>query len=180
MRGAGSVRGLLLVGAVVAGGVPSAIAATAMGPVCNEAAKVISTTYYSCTGGAHNGVDIGNVPCGEPLYGPLVGSRRYQSYGGCEDTCAVGTACNGGAGNYYVVTGVSGWDFRMLHATGTAVTVTCDRCRLGSKVGGSGGVVHVHLDNRQYGTRKTAWYSGAGTTCGSSGNCTQVIGYPTL
>lgn len=126
------------------------------------------------------------MPCGELLRGPIVGSRRYQVYGGCADTCSSGSAsCNGGAGNYHVVTGASGWDFRMMHANNgasTPTTKTCDRCLLGTMVGatGSASVVHVHLDNRQYGTRKTAWYSSAGTTCGSSGDCKSVIGYPTL
>ncbi len=162
-----------------------AAAVTAMGPVCNEAAKVLSTTYYSCSSGTHTALDIGGVPCGEPLYGPLVGNFTYRIYGGCANTCSgTGTTCNGGAGNYYVVTGSSGWDFRMLHANNgptPAVTKTCDRCALGTVVGstGSASTPHVHLDNRQYGTRKTAWYSGT-VTCGSSATCTRVIGYPTL
>jgi len=178
--------GLLLAGAFVVGGATSATAATAMGPVCNPAAKVVATTYYSCTSGTHNALDIGNVPCGEPLVAPIVGNRTYQAYGGCANTCASGgTTCNGGAGNYYVVYGASGWDFRMMHAnngSSAAVTKTCDRCLLGTVVGATGGTYgpNVHLDNRQYGTRKTAWYTSAGTTCGSSGHCNSVIGYPSL
>lgn len=167
---------------LVVGQAGTATAATAMGPVCNTAAKVISTTYTTCTGANHSALDIGGVPCGEPLYGPLVGNYYYRFYGGCSNLCS-GSTCNGGAGNYLVVTGANGWDFRILHANADAnsFSKTCDRCRLG-QVGGTGSATsaHVHLDNRQYGTRKTAWYSGAGTTCGSSGYCGNVIGYPTL
>jgi hypothetical protein len=175
--------GVLLLGSLAVG-LPAG-AVTAMGPVCNASAKVLSTTYYSCSGSTHTALDIGGVPCGEPLYGPLVGTFTYRPYGGCANTCSgTNTSCNGGAGNYYVVTGASGWDFRMLHANNGStapVTKTCNRCLLGTTVGSTGSATtpHVHLDNRQYGTRKTAWYSGT-VTCGSPASCTNVIGYPTL
>ena len=39
---------------------------------------------------------------------------------------------------------------------------------------------HVHADNRRYGTRMTAWYTSAGTTCGRSAYCGNVVGHPTL
>ena len=39
---------------------------------------------------------------------------------------------------------------------------------------------HVHSDNRSYGTRTSAWYVNAGTTCGSSAYCGNVVGYPSL
>jgi hypothetical protein len=160
----------------------AASAATANGPVCNSAAKVLSTTYYTCTGSSHTALDIGGVACGEPFYAPLEGSYYYRFYGGCAASCT-GNTCNGGAGNYYVVTGANGWDFRMLHLIADAYSgsKTCDGCRLG-QVGATGSATepHVHLDNRQYGTRKSAWYVSAGTTCGSSAYCGNVIGSPTL
>ena len=160
----------------------AASAATANGPVCNSAAKVLSTTYYTCTGSSHTALDIGGVACGEPFYAPLEGSYYYRFYGGCAASCT-GNTCNGGAGNYYVVTGANGWDFRMLHLIADAYSgsKTCDGCRLG-QVGATGSATepHVHLDNRQYGTRKSSWYTGSGTTCGSSGYCGNVIGIATL
>ncbi|HYO65170.1 MAG TPA: peptidase M23 [Archangium sp.] len=177
MKTMGRAAAVLVVG--LAG---AATAATANGPVCNTAATVSSTTYYSCSGSSHTALDIGGVACGEPFYAPLVGSYFYKLYGGCAATCT-GDTCNGGAGNYYVVTGTNGWDFRMLHLITDAYSAskTCNGCRLG-QVGGTGSATsaHVHLDNRQYGTRKTSWYTGAGTTCGSSAYCGNVIGYPTL
>ena len=39
---------------------------------------------------------------------------------------------------------------------------------------------HAHADNRKFGTRMTAWYTSVGTTCGSSANCTNRVGVPTL
>ena len=172
-------RAAVVLGVGLAG---AATAATAKGPVCNTAAKVSSTTYYSCSGSSHAALDIGGVVCGDPFYAPLVGSHYYQLYGGCAATCT-GNTCNGGAGNYYVVTGSSGWDFRMLHliTDSSSASKTCDGCRLG-QVGGTGSATsaHVHLDNRQYGTRKSAWYVSAGTTCGANAYCGTVLGYPTL
>jgi hypothetical protein len=178
-----NVRTMLQAAAALAVcGSAAAYAATAVGPVCNSAAKVTSTTYMSCTSGSHSALDVGGVACGDPLYAPLVGVYTYRLYGGCANTCS-GDTCNGGAGNYFVVTGANGWDFRILHTNTDAnsTTKTCDRCLLG-KVGGTGSAStpHVHLDNRQYGTRKTAWYVTAGTTCGSSAYCGNVLGQPTL
>jgi hypothetical protein len=161
----------------------SVTAATAKGPICETSANVNSTTYYNCSGSSHTALDMGNASCGEWNHrGMLSGSFYYKYYGGCAAAC-YGSDCNGGAGNYYVVTGANGWDFRQLHiyANVSSGSKTCDGCALGL-VGGTGSATgpHVHADNRQYGTRKSAWYTSKGTTCGSSAYCGNVVGYPTL
>lgn len=176
--------------AALAVAVPSVIQAatfTAHGPICEDIAKVGSTTYYSCNGSSHTALDVSNQSCSEWNHrGMLVGSVKYTLYGGCANNCAnppPNPNCNGGAGNYYVVAGASGWDFRQLHTNSNASTMTqtCDRCALGlvGSTGQSYGA-HSHSDNRQYGTRKSAWYTSVGTTCGSSGYCNNVVGKPTL
>jgi hypothetical protein len=168
--------------------VPASHAATANGPICDTAAKVNSTTYYSCRGSTHTALDIANGTCSVWNHrGMLVGSYRYTLYSGCANSCGACNAgagcCNGGAGNYYVVSGGSGWDFRQLHFNTNAdsATKSCDRCALGlvGSTGNSTGA-HSHSDNRQYGTRKSAWYTAVGTTCGSSGHCNNRVGTPTL
>ena len=165
-----------------------ASAATANGPICDSAAKVNSTTYYGCGGSSHTALDIANGTCSVWNHrAMLVGSYHYTLYGGCPNSCGACNAgagcCNGGAGNYYVVSGSNGWDFRQLHSNANAdtATKTCDRCPLGlvGSTGNSTGA-HSHSDNRQYGTRKSAWYTSVGTTCGSSGNCSGRVGVPTL
>jgi hypothetical protein len=170
--------------ALVAGFAGVASAATANGAICDTAARVGSTTYYSCSGSSHTALDMSNGTCSEWNHRAMIaGSRYYAYYGGCAANCSGGTTCNGGAGNYYVVTGASGWDFRQLHlnANASSGSKTCDGCALGlvGSTGNSSGA-HVHADNRQYGTRKSAWYTSKGTTCGSSAYCGNVVGYPTL
>lgn len=164
------------------------VAATANGPICDPAAKVNSTTYYGCGGSSHTALDIANGTCSVWNHrAMLVGSYRYTFFGGCSSSCGACSAgagcCNGGAGNYYVVSGSNGWDFRQLHSNASAnsKTQTCDRCALGlvGSTGNSTGA-HSHSDNRQYGTRKSAWYTTVGTTCGSSGYCNNRVGVPTL
>ena len=166
----------------------AALAATANGPICDPNAKVNSTTYYGCSGSSHTALDIANGTCSEWNHrAMLVGSFKYTLYGGCANSCGAcssgASCCNGGAGNYYVVSGSNGWDFRQLHSNTNASskTQTCDRCALGlvGSTGNSTGA-HSHSDNRQYGTRKTAWYTSVGTTCGSSGYCNNRVGTPTL
>ncbi len=174
---------LYTAGALLAGWAGVSVAASAKGPICEPNARVNSTTYYSCNGGSHTALDISNGTCGEWNHrAMLAGSFAYKYYGGCGAAC-YGSTCNGGAGNYYVVSGGSGWDFRQLHiyANTSSGTKTCDGCALGL-VGGTGQATgpHVHADNRQYGTRKSAWYTSKGTTCGTTGNCTTVIGAPSL
>ncbi len=152
-----------------------AVAATAYGPICDTAAKVV------CPSGSFVALEISNNTCGTWNHRAMLdGSYAYRYYGGCANACA-GTSCNGGAGNYYVVTGASGWDFRQLHfnANTSSGSKTCDSCSLGL-VGGTGQTTfaHSHSDNRQYGTRKTSWASVS--SCGSSGYCGHIVGYPTL
>ncbi len=158
-------------------------AATANGPICETTANVNSTTYYNCSGSSHTALDMGNASCNEWNHrGMLVGNFYYRYYGGCAMAC-YGSTCNGGAGNYYVVTGGNGWDFRQLHFINnvSSGSKTCDRCALGLLGGtGSASGPHSHADNRQYGTRKSAWYVNAGTTCGSSAYCGNRVGVPTL
>jgi hypothetical protein len=163
-------------------------AATANGPICDQAARVNSTTYYSCSGGTHNALDISNRTCSVWNHrGMLVGSRYYRYYGGCGSSCGScsggAACCNGGAGNYYVVSGSNGWDFRQLHFNHnvSSGSKTCDRCALGliGSTGNSTGA-HSHSDNRQYGTRRTAWYTSVGTTCGTNAYCGRRVGVPTL
>ncbi len=170
-------RGMLYTAAVlVASWSGSAAAFTVTSPFCVSTAKVTSTTYFSCTGGTHTAVDIGGVACGDTFRAPFKGNYYYQYYSGCATTCATDTTCNGGAGNYYVVTGSSGWDFRILNVnpTTSSRSQTCDSCVLGAAGG------HVHFDNRQYGTRKSAWYTSVGLTCGVSAYCGTVLGNATL
>ena len=161
----------------------SAYAATARGPICQTSARVGSTTYYSCSGSYHGALDMSNGTCNEWNHrGMILGSRYYRYYGGCGQSCRA-TSCNGGAGNYVVVSGGSGWQFRQLHigANASSGSKTCDRCALGlvSSTGQSYGA-HVHADNRRYGTRMTAWYTSVGTTCGRSAYCGNRVGTPTL
>lgn len=175
---------LATVALTVTGWATSALSATAVGPICDTAARVGSTTYYSCSGSSHNALDMSNGTCSEWNHRGMINvSRAYTYYGGCANNCSGGTSCNGGAGNYYVVTGATGWDFRQLHLNSnvSSGSKTCDRCALGlvGSTGNSTGA-HVHADNRQYGTRKTAWYTSVGTTCGSSAYCSNRVGTPTL
>lgn len=176
---------LALVG--LSGRPDAAGAATANGPICDAAARVGSTTYYSCGSSTHQALDMSNGTCSEYNHrGMLVGSYSYKFFGGCASNCKnppPSPSCNGGAGNYYVVSGSSGWEFRQLHINTnvSSKTQTCDRCPLGlvGSTGESYGA-HAHADNRKFGTRMTAWYTSVGTTCGSSANCTNRVGVPTL
>ncbi len=101
--------------AALAVAMPSPIAAatfTANGPICEDIARVGSTTYYSCNGSTHTSLDISNQSCSEWNHrGMLVGSFKYTLFSGCANNCAnppPNPDCNGGAGNYYVVSGATG------------------------------------------------------------------------
>jgi len=178
----------LAAAALLAGVASVATAATANGPICLDTARVNSTTYYSCSGSSHTALDISaaNTCSNYNHRAMLVGSYHYTLYAGCANSCGScsgDTCCNGGAGNYYVVSGSNGWDFRQLHfnTNVSSYSQTCDRCPLGL-VGSTGHTTgpHSHSDNRQYGTRKSAWYTTVGTTCGSSGYCGNRVGVPSL
>jgi hypothetical protein len=167
------MKGLALCAAGWAGTVA---AATAVGPICDTAARVNCSPYTT----PRTSLDISNGTCSEWNHrGMISGSVYYRYYGGCANTC-LGDQCNGGAGNYYVVTGSNGWDFRMLHisANANSYSKTCDRCALGL-VGATGSATsaHSHSDNRQYGTRASSWIT---APCDGSGYCGNIVGYPTL
>jgi hypothetical protein len=178
-----SMRTLIAVALLVAGW-STARAATANGGICDTGARVGHTTYYYCSSGLHNAVDSSNGTCSVWNHrGMIVGSRYYTFTGGCANTCSVRSTCNGGAGNYVRVTGSSGWTWSQMHINknGSSYSKTCDRCPMGlvGSTGNSSGA-HIHSDNRQYGTKKTAWYRNVGTTCGTNAYCGRRIGVPTL
>ncbi|HYO56020.1 peptidase M23 [Archangium sp.] len=160
-----------------------ALSVPVYGAICDTAAKVTSTTYYSCSGSSHTALDMSNGTCGEWAHRSMLGgSHYYQYYGGCANSCS-GTNCSNPNSNYYFVTGANGWDFRQLHIwyNANSYSKTCDRCALGLVGGTNSGIgPQVHADNRQYATRKSAWYVSGGTTCGSSAYCGNIIGYATL
>jgi hypothetical protein len=180
-----NMKNMMYAAAVLVAGVASmAVAHTAYGPICDSAARVGSTTYYSCSSGSHTALDMSNGTCSEWNHrGMIYGSIYYGYYGGCANNCSGGTTCNGGAGNYYKVIGANGWDFAQLHLNSNAnsYSKTCDRCALGlvGSTGNSTGA-HVHAHNRKDTVRQSAWYVNKGTTCGSSAYCNNIVGYPTL
>jgi hypothetical protein len=156
--------------AMTMGCLSMAAAATANGPICDTAARVTGTS---------GGLNMSNGTCSTWNHrAMIVGSFRYQAFAGCANSCS-GSACNGGAGNYHLVTGANGFDFRQLYTNNPYATVTCDRCTIGlvGASGGSGGG-QVRADNRQYGTRLSGWYSG--TVVGASAYCGNRVGSPTL
>lgn len=110
---------------------PSPITAAtfnARGPICESIARVGSTTFYSCNGGTHTALDISNQSCNERNHrGMILGSVRYNLFGGCAANCAnppPNPGCNGGAGNYFQVNGANGWQFRSCTSTPAR---TCSR-----------------------------------------------------
>ncbi|HYO56495.1 peptidase M23 [Archangium sp.] len=155
--------------------VGGAVAATALAPT--------SGTVQCVYGSPSAYLDIGNGTCSEWNHRAMLqGSTYYKYYGGCASSCSGGSSCNGGAGNYYVVTGANGWDFRqsLFNANVSSGTKTCDRCALGL-IGASGSATGplARSDNRQYGTRKSAWLSPS-LSCGQSLSGGEVVGYPML
>ncbi len=153
----------------------SGVAATAVAP--------LSGTVH-CSGTTPSGeLSIGNGTCNEWNYRAMIqGSVTYKYYGGCANSCIGGVSCNGGAGNYYVVTGSNGWDFRQLlfNTSASSGTKTCDRCAMG--LVGASGISTIPLtraSSRLYGTRASAWISPS-LTCGASVTSGEIVGSPTL
>lgn len=164
-----------------AGWASAASAVQAVGPICDENAKVGHTTYYYCNSasGYHGSLDISNGTCSVwNMRGMLVGSyywRVVSSYANCVNTPQT-------PANYAYVIGSNGYVFYQYHHNHnvSSYTRTCDRCALGL-VGATGNAygAHVHGQHNYNGTIHTAWYSGY-VTCGSKGGCNYTMGYPRM
>src|SRR5688572_56298 len=90
-------------------GLAAAETATAYGAICDTAAR--AETMYACSGSSYTAVHIYNRTCVEWDHkAMLAGSYYYKYTGGCPASCVGGSSCNGGRGNYYIVTGSNGWD----------------------------------------------------------------------
>jgi hypothetical protein len=131
----------------------------------------------------------------------LLGLKFYRYNGGaqnppiCANNCE-GTAggscnqssdnnCNNGAGNYFVVQGTNGWEFRQLHLNHSAVYSYTKYADKGNILGhwGSTGfstAPHGHADNRLNGVRQPTWYEPYGFFCGLKANWNFVVGRPLL
>lgn len=165
----------------IAGWAGTASAVQAVGPICDENARVTHTTYYGCNtaNGYHGSLDIGNATCGSwNMRGMLVGSyywRVVSSYSNCASTPQT-------PANYAYVIGANGYIFYQYHHNHnvSSYTRTCDRCALGL-VGATGNAygAHAHAQLNYNGTIQTAWYSGY-VTCGSKGGCNYTMGYPRM
>jgi hypothetical protein len=167
-----SIRGVVAL--CIGIGAGSAGAATARAPH----AGTVLCAYASPSGY----LEVGNVSCTTTNHrAMLVGTWSYRYYGGCPNGCT-GSTCNGGAGNYYVVTGANGWDFRQhfFNSNSYSFSKTCDSCVLGL-VGATGSATspRSRSDNRQYGTRMSSWMSPS-LSCGQSLGGTEIVGYPSL
>ena len=92
------------------------------------------------------------VPVGTPVY--AAGPGTVTSYGGCDATNSPG--CNGGAGNYIVVSHPDGRQSRYLHLKSRVKTSgSVSRGALIGYSGNSGGssVAHLHYDELVNGSR---------------------------
>lgn len=167
-------------------------AAEARGAICDSGSRITALAYYS-SGNYHGAMDQAIAGGGCWLQdsdaaryhrGSINASRSYRYLGGCGKYCGnnLGNTCNGGAGNMISTTGTSGWDWRQMHVnhlSGFSKSKTCNRCPFGL-VGSTGNssAGHVHVENRRYGTKSTAWLSGK--SVGQDAACTKVMGYPKL
>lgn len=180
----------------------------ACGPISGSDAFIRSTTYYFCNSsqGLHEALDICNGSGSSCGYCGCDGNQSawhramtinlklYQYNLGFSTPCAnncEGTSgkcnkssdnnCHGGAGNYFVVQGTNGWDFRQLHLNHSEVYSYTKYAVTGNRIGhlGSTGhstAPHVHADNRRNGVRMTDWYAGV-VTCGFPATSDDLVGY---
>lgn len=167
-------------------------AAEARGAMCDSLSRVTATTYYS-SGNYHGAMDqakqgggcwTSDSAAARYHRGSINASRYYQYVGGCGKYCGnnLGSTCNGGAGNMIRTIGANGWDWRQMHINylgGHSKSKTCNRCSFGL-IGSTGNssAGHAHVENRRYGTKTTAWMSGA--SVGMNAACTRTVGWPKL
>jgi hypothetical protein len=185
---------ILAVAVLFVGAQASAQTVAAYGPSSQTGTYVKSTTYYFCStaSGSHTALDIcvdtsGNrASCGACnatyVRSMLNGTYAYRlMISSCPSDCdSATTTCGGGAGNYYQVTGSNGYDFRQLHLNPDATTMKTQTVARGAYLGwwgstGGSTAPHVHADNRQNGTRLSAWYASY-VSCGSPATSSNAIG----
>lgn len=180
-----TLAALLAFAALTTGGTAAAV--EARGAICDARSRITALAYYS-SGRFHGAVDqampggcwLNDSDAARYHRGSINRSRYYSYLGGCGRFCGnnLGNTCRGGAGNLITTTGGSGWDFRQMHINhlnGHSRSKTCTRCSfglVGSTGNSSGG--HVHAENRRYGSKSTAWFSGR--RVGNNANCTTRLG----
>lgn len=182
----------------------STVRVTVRGPiesVSGKTVKVGHATYYGCSSsnGLHQALDISRTDgsgCSTGSGGANVTAvfERYQNNGTPKKTkyewdSNSGDACYGSSdANMYIVNGDNGWQLLLAHLNqhGNKGTIWASWGEPIGKLGGTGNATgpHVHMDNRQYGVKKTYWYHesminnhGSATTCGSRAGSSKIVGY---